>query len=94
MVDLEKRGLSKRDRAVLAIEREWFKHPGAKVTTIRLRTGLTETRYYQILNALLDDPRAMAHDPMPVRRLVRLRERRRAVRRGRVSGQTPGTRTP
>lgn len=73
-------GLSERDRAVLALERRQWSGPGAKERAIRERLGLSPTRYYQILNALLDDERALAHDPVTVNRLRRQRERRRGSR--------------
>ncbi|KNB51479.1 DUF3263 domain-containing protein [Streptomyces caatingaensis] len=72
--------LSERDRAVLALERESWAGPGAKERAVRERLGITPTRYYQLLNALLDDPRALEHDPVTVNRLRRLREARRARR--------------
>ncbi|MFD5762201.1 DUF3263 domain-containing protein, partial [Streptomyces sp. NPDC127044] len=46
----------------------------------RPRLGLAPVRYYQLLNALLDDPRALAHDPITVNRLRRIRDTRRAER--------------
>ncbi|WP_277742059.1 DUF3263 domain-containing protein [Streptomyces sp. LX-29] len=73
-------GLSERDRALLAVERRGWPGPGAKERAIRERLGLSPTRYYQLLNALLDDPRALAHDPVTVNRLRRVREERRARR--------------
>ncbi|MEU6079346.1 DUF3263 domain-containing protein [Streptomyces sp. NPDC047108] len=73
-------GLSDRDRAVLAVERRSWSGPGAKERVIRERLGLSPTRYYQLLNALLDDPRALAHDPVTVNRLRRVRAARRANR--------------
>ncbi|MBT2385471.1 DUF3263 domain-containing protein [Streptomyces sp. ISL-11] len=72
--------LSDRDRAVLALEGRTWPGPGAKERAIRERLGLTPTRYYQLLNALLDDPRALAHDPVTVNRLRRLRDARRERR--------------
>ena len=48
---------------------------GAKETAIRDRFGVTPTRYYQVLNALVDRPDALALDPLLVRRLRRLRLR-------------------
>ncbi|WP_263421231.1 DUF3263 domain-containing protein [Streptomyces huiliensis] len=74
------RPLSERDLAVLALERRSWSGPGAKERAVRERLGITPTRYYQLLNALLDDPRALAHDPVTVNRLRRLREARRARR--------------
>ncbi|TJZ52863.1 DUF3263 domain-containing protein [Streptomyces piniterrae] len=72
--------LSSRDEAVLAVERRSWPGPGAKERTIRERLGISPTRYYQLLNALLDDPRALAHDPVTINRLRRIRETRRARR--------------
>jgi hypothetical protein len=37
---------------------------------------MSSTRYYQVLNALIDNPAALAHDPMLVKRLRRLRASR------------------
>ncbi|GAB7031684.1 DUF3263 domain-containing protein [Streptomyces sp. NPDC021749] len=73
-------GLSARDEAVLAVERRSWPGPGPKERAIRERLGLSPTRYYQLLNALLDDPRALAHDPVTVNRLRRIRDARRARR--------------
>ena len=73
-------GLSDRDRAVLALERRSWPGPGAKERAVREQLGMSPTRYYQLLNALLDDPRALAHDPVTVNRLRRLRETRRGRR--------------
>ncbi|MFF4951787.1 DUF3263 domain-containing protein [Streptomyces chattanoogensis] len=72
--------LSSRDEAVLAVERRSWPGPGAKERVIRERLGISPTRYYQLLNALLDDPRALAHDPVTVNRLRRIRDARRARR--------------
>jgi hypothetical protein len=64
------------ERDVLAFERLRFQHAGAKDTAIRDRFRLTPTRYYQLLNALLDRPEALQHDPQLILRLRRLREQR------------------
>ncbi|MGW2325504.1 DUF3263 domain-containing protein [Streptomyces sp. NPDC001700] len=72
--------LSEEDLAVLAVEREGWPGPGAKERAIRERLGITPTRYYQLLNALLDDPRALEHDPVTVNRLRRVRAERRERR--------------
>ena len=71
-------GLSERDRAVLEFERRWWKHQGAKEQAVREAFDLSATRDYQVPNALLDDPAAMAADPLLVQRLRRLRDQRRA----------------
>src|SRR5690242_15098325 len=77
-------GLSDRDREILAFERQWWKYAGAKEQAIRELFDMSATRYYQVLNALLDRPEAMAADPMLVKRLRRLRatrQRQRSARR-------------
>jgi uncharacterized protein DUF3263 len=68
--------LSERDRELLSFENQWWKRAGAKEQAIRERFGVSATRYYQILNALLDEPAALAHDPVLVQRLRRLRQHR------------------
>ncbi|MFG2227445.1 DUF3263 domain-containing protein [Streptomyces sp. NPDC048644] len=73
-------GLSARDAAVLATERRSWPSRGPKDRYIRERLGLSPTRYYQLLNALLDDVRALEHDPVTVNRLRRVRAARRTRR--------------
>ncbi|MGW5233389.1 DUF3263 domain-containing protein [Streptomyces nodosus] len=72
--------LTVREKAILALEERGSPGPGAKERAIRERLGLAPVRYYQLLNALLDDPRALAHAPVTVNRLRRVRESRRAER--------------
>ena len=74
------RELTRREHDMLAFERQWWRHAGAKETAIREQFGVPPTRYYQVLNALVDRPAALAADPMLVRRLRRLRTARRARR--------------
>ncbi|MCB5908265.1 DUF3263 domain-containing protein [Streptomyces pinistramenti] len=78
--DGEAGGLSARDEAVLAVERRSWPSAGPKERYIRERLGLSPTRYYQLLNALLDDVRALEHDPVTVNRLRRIRAARRTRR--------------
>ncbi|MFP4311307.1 MAG: DUF3263 domain-containing protein [Nitriliruptoraceae bacterium] len=76
--------ISERDAEILTFEREWWKHAGNKEEAIRERFELSPTRYYQLLNRIIDDEVALAHDPMLVKRLRRLRaqrQRQRAARR-------------
>jgi len=77
-------GLSERDQDILAFERQWWKYAGAKEAAVREQFDMSSTRYYQVLNALIDRPEALAHDPLLVRRLRRLRaarQRQRSARR-------------
>lgn len=78
--------LSERDRAILEFERRWWKYAGAKESAIREQFDMSATRYYQVLNAIIDQPAALAHDPMLVRRLRRLREERQRQRSARRLG--------
>ncbi|MFD2793565.1 DUF3263 domain-containing protein [Promicromonospora vindobonensis] len=77
------RKLSDRDREILAFERRWWKYAGAKEEAARELFDLTATRYYQVLNALIDTPAALEHDPMLVKRLRRLRSTRQQTRSAR-----------
>src|SRR3954462_13702492 len=82
--------LSDRERAILDFERTWWAEPGPKELAIRERFGLSATRYYQVLNALLESPDAATYDPLVVRRLRRLRDRRRRARFEGRSADQPG----
>ena len=72
--------LSARDAEILAFERQWWKFAGAKEQAVRDKFGMSATRYYQTLNALIDEPAALAQDPLLVKRLRRLRESRQRSR--------------
>ena len=72
--------LSARDAEILDFERTWWRSPGAKEQTIRESFDMSPTRYYQVLNALIDNPAALAVDPLLVKRLRRLRDERRRNR--------------
>jgi hypothetical protein len=78
--------LPERDCEILAFERQWWKYAGAKEQAIRELFGMSATRYYQVLNALIDRPEALAHDPMLVKRLRRLRAARQRARSARRLG--------
>jgi hypothetical protein len=76
--------LSERDQDILAFERQWWKFAGAKEAAVREKFAMSSTRYYQVLNALIDRPEALEADPLLVRRLRRLRaarQRQRSARR-------------
>ena len=78
--------LSERDREILEFERQWWKYAGAKETAVREKFDMSSTRYYQVLNALIDRPEALASDPLLVRRLRRLRSQRQRQRSARRLG--------
>ena len=77
---------SERDRGILEFERQWWKYAGAKEQAIRDLFDMSATRYYQIVNALIDTPEALAFDPMLVKRLRRLRATRQRARSARRLG--------
>ena len=79
-------GLSERDTKILAFERQWWKYAGAKETAIKDLFDMSATRYYQVLNALIDRPDALIADPMLVKRLRRLRSTRQRTRSARRLG--------
>ena len=79
-------GLSERDTGILAFERQWWKYAGAKETAIKDLFDMSATRYYQVLNALIDRPEALVADPMLVKRLRRLRSTRQRTRSARRLG--------
>ncbi|MBB2892714.1 DUF3263 domain-containing protein [Flexivirga oryzae] len=78
--------LSERDASILAFERNWWKLQGAKEQAIRETFNMSSTRYYQVLNAVIDTPAALKFDPMLVKRLQRLRAGRMRQRTARRLG--------
>ncbi|GAB0104412.1 DUF3263 domain-containing protein [Nocardia sp. JMUB6875] len=79
-------GLSRRELDILDFERKWWKYAGAKEEAIRELFDLSATRYYQVLNTVVDKPEALAADPMLVKRLRRLRASRQKTRAARRLG--------
>ncbi|WCN81150.1 DUF3263 domain-containing protein [Micromonospora sp. LH3U1] len=73
--------LTERERAILAFEQQWWRHAGAKEQAVRDTFGVSSTRYYQLLNGLLDNPAALVADPLLIGRLRRLRSSRARNRR-------------
>lgn len=72
--------LSGLQRAMLELEGRLWLRPGPKEAAIREQFGISPTRYYQTLHALIDTPAALAAAPQLVHRLRRLREQRRRAR--------------
>lgn len=76
--------LTRQEREILAFERQWWQYAGAKERAIRELFSMSSTRYYQLLNRLLDTERALRADPMLVKRLRKtraIRKRKRGARR-------------
>jgi len=78
--DVPEDGLTERERHILSFERRWWRHAGAKEQAIKDTFGVSATRYYQSLNALLDNQAALAAEPVLVGRLRRLRLSRARTR--------------
>ena len=78
--------LAEREQRILAFERQWWKFEGSKEQAIRDEFGFSATRYYQLVNGLVERPEALAFDPMTVKRLRRLRADRRRQRNARRLG--------
>lgn len=78
--------LSERDIAMLDFERQWWRFAGSKDEAIRAKFDMNATRYFQLLNTLLDSSAALEHDPLLVKRLRRLRDSRQKARAGRSTG--------
>lgn len=82
--------LGERERAVLEFEASWWLYPGPKDRAIREHLDMSATRYYQVLRRLLDDPAALAYDPLTVRRLRKVRDEGRRRRLERRLGEPQG----
>lgn len=71
--------LTPMEEALLEFERRYFPRPGEKERAIRDSFHMSPTRYFQIVNAMIDDPRIVRCQPVLVNRLRRLRIARRAT---------------
>lgn len=74
--------LSERHAAMLDFERSWWENDEPRDLVIRARFQCSPDEYHAELTTVLDDPAAMDHDPLVVRRLKRLRLRARKLRHG------------
>ncbi len=72
--------IDERQQAMLEFERNFWTYDEPKETLIRARFQCSADEYYAELNELLEQPEALAHDPLVVRRLQRQRIRRRRER--------------
>jgi len=87
--ELAHEALSDRDRRIIDFERQWWKYAGSKESAIKELFDMSPTRYYQVLNALIDSTVALEHDPMLVKRLRRQRATRQRARSARRLGLQP-----
>ncbi len=82
-------GLTERDRDILLFERQWWRYAGAKEQAVREHFDMSATRYYQVLNALIDRRESLEFDPLLVKRLRRMRQTRQRARSARRLGVEP-----
>ncbi|MFH5231935.1 DUF3263 domain-containing protein [Antrihabitans spumae] len=66
---------------ILTFEAKYWNQASAKEEAIRETFDMSAVRYYSHLNELLDEPEALAANPVLVNRLRRLRDSRARVRR-------------
>jgi len=78
--DAASAGLSELEIRILEFERTWWRHAGAKESSIKELFNLTPPAYYQMLNNLIDRPAALMAEPLLVKRLLRLRDQRNTSR--------------
>jgi len=72
--------LTELEMRILAFERSLWRSPGAKEREILDAIGITPTRYYQLLNELIDRPESAQFDTALVARLRRRRNARSRLR--------------
>jgi hypothetical protein len=70
-------------RRTLDLEASWWRYAGTKDSAIRDLFAEDPSSYYRRLGRLIDDPAAVDHAPVLVRRLRRQRTRRIGSRSGR-----------
>jgi hypothetical protein len=78
--DASSSGLSEFELRMLEFERTWWRHAGAKESSIKELFNLTPPAYYQMLNNLIDRPEALMAEPLLVKRLLRVRQQRTSAR--------------
>lgn len=72
--------LTVREAEILDFEKCWWQAKSSKEIEIRERFDMSASRYYQILNSLIDREDALVYDPLLVKRLRRLRAQRQQKR--------------
>jgi hypothetical protein len=75
--------LDQHARKTLDLEATWWRHAGTKDTAIREVLGEEPSAYHRRLGRLIDDPEALLHAPVLIRRLRRQRAQRLGTRSGR-----------
>ncbi|MDR1355633.1 MAG: DUF3263 domain-containing protein [Propionibacteriaceae bacterium] len=73
----EHQPLTAQEQTILDLEAHFWQSHTPKSAQINA-LGLSATRYYQLLGRLIDTPAAYLHNPMLVKRLLRIREHKRS----------------
>jgi hypothetical protein len=73
---MNKYELTQLELSILAFERQWWRHAGAKESAIKETFNLAPAAYYQLLSVLIDNEVAYELEPMLIKRLRRLRDAR------------------
>lgn len=68
--------MSDDDKALLDLAGTFYAEESGRVAAMHSRFGMTPTRFWQRVNALLSSRDALEHDPVTVNRLRRLRSAR------------------
>ena len=77
---MKKNELSVLELSILAFERQWWRHAGAKESAIKENFNLAPAAYYQLLSILIDNEVAYELEPLLIKRLRRLRDVRSSKR--------------
>lgn len=65
------------EREILAFEKRYFRKRGDKHVALSRMFNCSTIRYFQVLNHLMDTPKALIAEPSLVNRLLRQRDERR-----------------
>ena len=77
-------GLSEVEEAMLEFAGRFYRQPGRQADAIRDEFGVSVTRFWQLVNQLVDTQAALAHDPVLVHRLQQIRAQRDTGRAARA----------
>ncbi|HAN07500.1 MAG TPA: hypothetical protein DCP89_03285 [Acidimicrobiaceae bacterium] len=70
-------GLTEREKDILDFEQSWWSLSVPREQAVRDRFQLTETEYDELLEVLIATEAALEAEPLLVRRLRRMKDRRR-----------------
>ena len=76
--------MTEEERRMLDLAGQRWNYPGSLEQKVRDEFGISLTRFWQIINQLVDTEKALAYAPITVNRLRRLREGRGVSRAARA----------